>query len=279
MKSLFDEVSIKAGKLVTQHYSTSFSLSILLLSKKIRPKIYALYGFVRCADEIVDSFIGYDQKTLLEEFKKNYHLALNRKISVNPILNAFQAIVHTYKLYDLVEDFFTSMEMDLYKTYYQTQEEYEQYIHGSANVVGLMCLKIFTENDENQYQSLKPHAEALGAAFQKVNFLRDYQKDRKILGRTYFPNIIDGELKEYHKEQIIADIEKDFSKALIGIRKLPKNSRFGVFLAFKYYLTLLQKLKLKPILDIKQKRTRISNIYKSYLLLKTFIQYRFNQWY
>src|SRR5450631_1230649 len=218
MKLLFDQFSSRASKIITDSYSTSFSLGILYINKKIRGDIYAIYGFVRIADEIVDSFDGYDKKTLLENFKTETREALDKRISVNPILNSFQKTVHDYNIqYELIEVFFQSMEMDLKKISYD-DKTYEQYILGSAEVVGLMCLHVFTENNKESFEELKPFAMKLGSAFQKVNFLRDLKDDFHLLGRTYFPNLNLGEFTAQAKKQIEADIEMDFAIALPGIK-------------------------------------------------------------
>jgi phytoene/squalene synthetase len=276
MKTLFDSTSFQSSKLVTRKYSTSFSMGIRLLAPSIRNAVYAIYGFVRYADEIVDSFHDYDQKVLLDEFIEDYHRALERGISLNPILNSFQQVVHEYKLYDLVEDFLSSMRMDLHKTEYSTREEYEKYIHGSADVVGLMCLKIFVVGDEEKYEYLKGYAKHLGSAFQKVNFLRDIKNDFNELGRSYFPNIADRSLDNDTKEEIIRDIEFDFSEAYKGIRQLPVEGRLGVYIAYRYYLKLLKKLKRKDSKQIMKSRIRVSDPMKMLIFFKSFLRYKLN---
>jgi phytoene synthase len=229
MKSMFDNLSKEFSKKTTKTYSTSFSLGILFLQKKLRSPIYSIYGFVRFADEIVDSFHGFNKKDLLDYFKQDTYRAINNKISLNPILNSFQEVVHEYKInIKWIEKFFNSMEMDLYKTEYNIQN-YEQYILCSAEVVGLMCLHVFTEGDTVLFGKLKPYAMKLGAAFQKVNFLRDLKQDNQELGRTYFPNVDLRNFSHYDKIQIEHDIENDFSEALKGIKQLPLSSRNGVF--------------------------------------------------
>jgi phytoene synthase len=272
MKLLFDQFSSRASKIITDAYSTSFSLGILYINKRIRGDIYAIYGFVRTADEIVDSFDGYDKKTLLENFKIETREALDKRISVNPILNSFQNTVHNYNIqYELIELFFRSMEMDLKKVNYD-MDTYEKYILGSAEVVGLMCLRVFTENNNQAYEELKPFAMKLGAAFQKVNFLRDLKDDFHLLGRTYFPNLNLMDFNPQAKEQIEKDIEKDFAMALPGIKKLPRSSRKGVYLAYVYYMSLFNKIKRLPLQGLLQKRVRINNGRKMGLLFNSLLQ-------
>ena len=228
MKALFDSVSIRASRMITKAYSTSFSLGILGLDKKYHDPIYAIYGFVRFADEIVDSFEGYPQKELLERFWKDTYLALDEKISLNPVLNSFQQAVNTFEIdRDLIETFLKSMEMDLYKNDYD-EEGYKAYILGSAEVVGLMCLKVFVDGSEERYQTLKKPAMQLGSAFQKINFLRDLHADYKKLGRTYFPGVDLNNFDETVKTEIEADIDIDFRAGYEGIKQLPKGARFGV---------------------------------------------------
>jgi len=276
MKETFDSSSYKISKLVTNTYSTSFSLGINLLGKKVRPQIYAIYGFVRYADEIVDTFHEYDQKVLIEEFVEDYHKALERKISLNPILNSFQEVVNQYGLHDLVDSFIYSMMSDLEKEEYKTEEEYKKYIYGSADVVGLMCLKIFVDGDNSRYEAMKDEAMKLGSAFQKVNFLRDLKDDFERLGRSYFPNVTEYDFTENTKLEIIADIEDDFKEALQGILKLPIEGRLGVYVAYKYYLGLLKKIKQKSSENILQERIRISNPKKIFILAKSYVRHRIN---
>jgi phytoene synthase len=276
MKETFDSSSYKISKLVTNTYSTSFSLGINLLGKKVRPQIYAIYGFVRYADEIVDTFHEYDQKVLIEEFVEDYHKALERKISLNPILNSFQEVVNQYGLHDLVDSFIYSMMSDLEKEEYKTEEEYKKYIYGSADVVGLMCLKIFVDGDNPRYEAMKDEAMKLGSAFQKVNFLRDLKDDFERLGRSYFPNVTEYDFTENTKLEIIADIEDDFKEALQGILKLPIEGRLGVYVAYKYYLGLLKKIKQKSSETILQERIRISNPKKIFILAKSYVRHRIN---
>jgi len=276
MKSLYDNTSYKISKLVTNSYSTSFSLGIRLLAPNIRPAIYSIYGFVRYADEIVDTFHSFDQETLLDDFIKEYNKALDKKISLNPILNSFQEIVHKYGLYDLVNDFLDSMKMDLEKKDYNTDQEYKQYIYGSADVVGLMCLLVFVNGDRQRFEELKPNAMALGSAFQKVNFLRDIKNDFENLGRSYFPNVDKFNFNDQKKYDIIDDIEKDFAMAYEGIQKLPFNAKLGVFIAYKYYLSLLNKLKNKDSKQILETRIRISNPHKIWIFFKSLVRHKLN---
>lgn len=276
MKELFDTSSYQTSALITRKYSTSFSLGIRLLAPSVRNAIYSIYGFVRYADEIVDTFHDYDQEILLNEFVENYNKALDRGISLNPVLNSFQEVVHKYALYQLVEDFIKSMRMDLHKNNYYSREEYEQYIHGSAEVVGLMCLKVFVKGDETRFEELRDSALKLGSAFQKVNFLRDINNDINALGRSYFPNVEGKSFSEYQKMEIIRDIENDFSIAFQGIKQLPVEGRLGVYLAYKYYLNLLKKLKRKSSREILKSRIRVSNPIKAFILFKSFIRYQLN---
>ncbi|MBC8046325.1 MAG: phytoene/squalene synthase family protein [Fimbriimonadaceae bacterium] len=276
MKSLFDDVSSQCSKFTTHAYSTSFSLGIYFLKDKLRNPIYSIYGFVRFADEIVDSFEGYDKKRLLEKFKVETYEAIESRISLNPILNSFQLVVHQYNIsHDLIETFLKSMEMDLEKVNY-TSEKYEQYILGSAEVVGLMCLHVFTEGNKNLYDELKPFAMKLGAAFQKINFLRDMKADYQILGRTYFPNVDMTRFSSCTKRKIENEIEQDFKEALIGIKKLPSSSKGGVYLAYVYYNSLFKKIKGLPAQKLLSERIRISNGEKFGLMLNSMFQYKMN---
>jgi len=277
MKSIFDNVSFNSSKLVTKTYSTSFSLATKMLYKTIRGDIYNIYGFVRFADEIVDSFHGFDKEALFNRFSDDLELALKNKISLNPILNSFQHTFHKYNIdKSLVDAFMKSMRLDLHKTEYLTEEEYKAYIYGSADVVGLMCLKVFVNGDDNQFNTLKDTAMALGSAFQKVNFLRDLKADFEGLDRTYFPNTDLKNLNESSKQDIIDDIEKDFEMGLKGIKKLPIEAKFGVFMAYRYYSQLLKKLKKTPALKIKDSRIRVSNPKKIELLMRSYVKYQLN---
>ncbi|MDG1903131.1 MAG: phytoene/squalene synthase family protein [Schleiferiaceae bacterium] len=276
MKALFDSVSIRASRMTTKAYSTSFSLGILGLDKKYHDPIYAIYGFVRFADEIVDSFEGYPQKELLERFWKDRHLALDEKISLNPILNSFQQVVNTFEIdRDLIETFLKSMEMDLYKNDYD-EAGYKAYILGSAEVVGLMCLKVFVDGSEERYQILKKPAMQLGSAFQKINFLRDLHADYKKLGRTYFPGVDLNNFNETVKTEIEADIDIDFMAGYEGIKQLPKGARFGVYIAYVYYYSLFKKIKKTHCDIILSQRVRISNKRKYGLFVSSFVRHTIN---
>tara|TARA_B100001996_G_scaffold313638_1_gene256067 strand:- start:555 stop:1394 length:840 start_codon:yes stop_codon:yes gene_type:complete len=277
MKKIFDEVSYSCSKKVTNTYSTSFSLACKMLSKNIRQDIYNIYGFVRFADEIVDSFHDYNKKILFEEFYKDLEKAIKNKIHLNPILNSFQITFHKYNLgKDLIDAFMASMKKDLTVNKYETNEEYQGYIFGSADVVGLMCLKVFVKGDQKKYDTLKDYAMKLGSAFQKVNFLRDYKSDLEILKRSYFPNTHVNNLNEKSKKEIINDIEKDFNKGLMGIKMLPIEAKFGVFMAYRYYNQLLKRLKQTPATEIKNTRIRVPNLKKIELLTRSYVKYQLN---
>ncbi|NRB58721.1 MAG: phytoene/squalene synthase family protein [Winogradskyella sp.] len=277
MKSIFDNVSRECSKLVTNSYSTSFSMATKMLSESIRQDIYNIYGFVRFADEIVDTFHDYDKETLFKNFENDLESALKHKISLNPILNSFQETYHKYGIdKHLVDSFMDSMRLDLHKKDYLTDEEYKNYIYGSADVVGLMCLKVFVKGDNKKYEDLKDSAMSLGSAFQKVNFLRDLKADFEDLSRTYFPNTDLNHLDEASKAEIIKDIENDFAKGLKGIKKLPLEARFGVFMAYRYYNKLLQKLRNTPALEIKSARIRVPNYKKVELLTRSYVKYQLN---
>lgn len=277
MKAIFDSVSYKCSKVVTTSYSTSFSLATKMLAKSIRQDIYNIYGFVRFADEIVDTFHDYDKETLFNNFENDLELALKNKISLNPILNAFQHTYHKYNIEKhMVDAFMKSMRLDLSKTKYTTDQEYKDYIYGSADVVGLMCLKVFVKGDNDQYEKLKDTAMSLGSAFQKVNFLRDLKSDHELLDRTYFPNTDLNNLTEEDKLFIINDIENDFKKGLEGIKQLPMEAKFGVFMAYRYYHQLLAKLKKTPALEIKNTRIRVPNYKKAELLTRSYVKYQLN---
>ena len=273
MKALFDNTSYECSQLITKRYSTSFSMGILLFKPSIRPAIYAIYGFVRYADEIVDTFLDYKQEELLNEFEQDYFKALDRKISMNPILNAFQEVVLKYDLQDYVLDFLKSMRRDLSQSAYLSEEEYNEYIYGSADVVGLMCLRVFVNNNQQKFDELKPFAMKLGSAFQKVNFLRDLKDDLEGLERSYFPNLKSLPMSPKVKHEIILDIENDFAEALVGIQKLPIESKMGVYLAYKYYLKLLKKLKATTSEQIMNERIRVSNPTKILILMRAYTKY------
>ncbi|WP_190811481.1 phytoene/squalene synthase family protein [Flagellimonas sp. S3867] len=275
MKSIFDRVSYNCSKIVTETYSTSFALATKMLSVSIRKDIYNIYGFVRFADEIVDTFHDYNKKELFENFEASFEASIENKISLNPILNSFQ---HTYHKYDiphhLVEAFMKSMRMDLTKKKYNTYEEYKEYIYGSADVVGLMCLCVFVNGDKEKYEELKESAMALGSAFQKVNFLRDLKADYEGLERSYFPNTNLMELDEVSKKRIVDEITADFELGYSGIVKLPEQAKFGVYTAYRYYKKLLQKLQSTPPLEIKNTRIRVPNYQKFGLLAESYVNYK-----
>ncbi len=277
MKSIFDTVSRTCSKAVTNAYSTSFSSATKMLAPSIRQDIYNIYGFVRFADEIVDSFHEYDKELLLDEFSADLFKAINRKISLNPILNSFQETVHKYDIDpSLYKAFLKSMRLDLHKSTYLTQEEYKEYIYGSADVVGLMCLKVFVNGNQKKYEELRESAMSLGSAFQKVNFLRDLKADYEDLSRSYFPDTNLDALDEVSKQKIITEIEADFKSGLQGISNLPAEAKFGVYTAYIYYSKLLNKLKKVPSLEIKNKRISVPNYQKAGLLAKSYISYRLN---
>ena len=277
MKELFDKISEECSKNVTKSYSTSFSLATKLLSSNIRQDIYNIYGFVRFADEIVDTFHSYNKKELFKRFVDDLNHSLKEKISLNPILNSFQKTVHKYNIdRDLINSFLKSMEQDLKKKKYESIHEYNEYIYGSADVVGLMCLKVFVSGRNDDYKKLKPYAMSLGSAFQKVNFLRDLNDDYKKLNRVYFPGVEYGTFNEDVKNNIMIDIEKDFAKALKGIYMLPNNSKFGVYAAYKYYKRLLRKLERASYLQIKSERVRVPNYQKVDVLARSYVRYRLN---
>ncbi len=276
MMQLFHDVSQMCSRITTERYSTSFSSAIRLLNDELRQPIHNIYGFVRFADEIVDTFHNYDKMALLSEFKKDTYESISRGISLNPILNSFQLTVNAYKIdYDLIEAFFNSMEMDLDRTNHNNNS-YGAYIYGSAEVVGLMCLYVFLEGDLNKYKQLKPHAQSLGAAFQKVNFLRDLKADYSSLNRTYFPGLDFSNFTYQQKQQIEDDIQKDFEHAYVGILQLPGKARFGVYVAYKYYLSLFKKIKkLKPV-TILNERVRIPNYTKAMILVRAGVRNQLN---
>ena len=277
MKTIFDSVSEDCSKIVTKTYSTSFSMATKMLSNTIRQDIYNIYGFVRLADEIVDSFHDYNKEKLFIQFESDLEAALTNKISLNPILNSFQQTYYTYGIEkNMVDAFMKSMRQDLHKTVYSTEEEYKNYIYGSADVVGLMCLKVFVKGNNEKYEALKQTAMALGSAFQKVNFLRDLKADHDELNRTYFPNTDLNNLDETSKKSIIDDIEKDFTEGLSGIKQLPLEAKFGVFMAYRYYNQLLKKLKITPALEIKSTRIRVPNYKKIELLTRSYVKYQLN---
>ncbi|MDX1903271.1 MAG: phytoene/squalene synthase family protein [Thermonemataceae bacterium] len=275
-QNLYDTTTFKCSKLITEHYSTSFTLGIKTLAKKFHFPIYAIYGFVRYADEIVDTFHQYDKKELLERFRKDTYQAINEQISLNPVLHSFQIVVNQYAIEnELIEAFLKSMEMDLYETNYD-EKHYKTYIYGSAEVVGLMCLRVFCEGNAAFYESLKEPARSLGAAFQKINFLRDLQSDYQERGRTYFPDVDFQEFDENAKKIIEKDIQKDFDDAYEGIKKLPKGARMGVYLAYVYYINLFKKIKRQKASTIMQKRIRVADSQKIKLLFTSYLKHQLN---
>lgn len=276
MIKLFHDVSQQCSKAVTEKYRTSFSSAIRLLHPDLRTPIYNIYGFVRFADEIVDTFHQYRKEELLTEFRKDTYAAIERGISLNPILHSFQITVREYNIsHDLIDAFFNSMEMDLSKTTYNSNG-YKEYIYGSAEVVGLMCLYVFCEGDRNMYNDLKPAAQSLGAAFQKVNFLRDVKADYEQLNRSYFPEVDFKNFTSCMKKQIEDDISRDFEHAYEGILNLPPKARFGVYVAYKYYLSLFKKIKRTTPASIMEQRIRIPNYGKAYIVAKAGLRSQLN---
>jgi len=276
MKKLFDQVSLQCSRITTNAYSTSFSLGIKMLDKKFHNPIYSIYGFVRFTDEIVDTFHDYDKKKLLTSFTKDTYQAIEEKISLNPILQSFQLVVNQYSInHQLIDAFLHSMELDLEQNSYD-KKGYDEYIYGSAEVVGLMCLQVFCEGDSQQYESLKSPARSLGSAFQKINFLRDFNNDYQDMGRLYFPNIRMDNFSETVKKEIEADILNDFELGFQGIKRLPKGAKFGVYVAYIYYLSLFRKITQKSVNEILCARIRVSNLRKLSLLFGAFIRHRLN---
>ena len=277
MKAIFDKVSNDCSEITTKAYSTSFSLGIKILDKSLHNPIYGIYGFVRFADEIVDSFHNYNKKELFNKYKSDTYLGIKNKISLNPIINSFQEVVNKFEIgHSLIESFLDSMEMDLEDQNYD-ENTYKKYILGSAEVVGLMCLTIFVNGDQNKYNELKPYAMKLGSAFQKINFLRDVNDDYKTLGRTYFPEVNMENFNKSDKLKIENEIENELTEGLKGIRMLPNTSKGGVYLAYKYYYNLFKKIKKIPAQQILEKRTRISNLRKFTILISSMIKYHSKQ--
>ncbi len=277
MKSIFDTISYDCSRNITKAYSTSFSLAVKMLSPSIRRDIYNIYGFVRLADEIVDSFHDYDKEALFSRFESDLQNTLDERISLNPVLNAFQHTVCKYGIDDnLIDAFMSSMKQDLVKKEYATFAEYNQYIYGSADVVGLMCLKVFTNNDNERYEALKAPAMRLGSAFQKINFLRDLKADMEGLERNYFPTLNLDEMNDDTKCAIIEEIEADLHEGYQGILQLPAEAKFGVYTAYVYYRTLLKKLKNTPPMEIQNTRIRVPNYQKMGLLACCYVNYHFN---
>lgn len=273
---LYDSTCFDCSRLITNNYSTSFSLGIKAFAQKFRDPIYAIYGFVRYADEIVDTFHEHDKPKLIAAFRAETFKAIKERISLNPVLHSFQIVVNHYRIdTDLIDAFLTSMEMDLYTQNYD-EDGYKAYIYGSAEVVGLMCLRVFCEGNEHQYQALVPNACSLGSAFQKVNFLRDVKADREERGRTYFPNVNFDQFTERDKQAIELDIQKDFDDAFEGIKKLPVGSKLGVYIAYTYYKQLFKKIIRTPVDDILQKRVRVSDTRKLALFAQAVMQQKLN---
>jgi phytoene/squalene synthetase len=277
MLQLYNHLSYNISKLVTKAYSTSFSRAVSFLDGDIRDAIYSIYGFVRLADEIVDTFHDFDKNLLLLEFEDDFYRALRDGISLNPALNSFQLTVRKYNIDDsLIQSFLKSMKLDLLRLEHKTREETEEYIYGSAEVVGLMCLKIFVNGDEKMYREMQTPARKLGSAFQKVNFLRDLKNDTQDLKRQYFHTLADRNFDEKVKAEIVNDIEKDFAFSLEGMKKLPRNSRLGVMIAYYYYIRLLRKIKRIPAHELQERRIRVNDFSKLILLFKALIANRLN---
>lgn len=276
MIDLYHKISVDASKNVTQLYSTSFSMGIKLLDKNIHDAIFSIYGFVRLADEIVDTFHDYPKSEMLQEFKEETYKALDRKISVNPILHAFQMVVNKFSIdRELIDKFLLSMEQDLNDIQYSS-DGYKEYIVGSAEVVGLMCLKVFVNGDNDLYSKLEEPARKLGAAFQKINFLRDVKADYQELGRTYFPGVDLEQFTPDEKLKIEEDIQDDFECALEGIIKLPSSSRLGVYVAYRYYFSLFKKIKKVSSDRLMEERIRVPNTKKILITFKSMFQNQFN---
>jgi 15-cis-phytoene synthase len=274
--NLYKETCMECSRLITQRYSTSFSMGIRLFDAKFRGPIYAIYGFVRFADEIVDTFHDFPKKMLLDNFKEETYKAINQKISLNPVLQSFQTTVNQYGIdKELIDAFLYSMEMDLYNADYE-QDMYEKYIYGSAEVVGLMCLRVFCEGNDSEYQRLKEPARSLGSAFQKINFLRDMKSDFDERGRVYFPKIDFARFDNHQKSDIEADINNDFDNGLLGIKSLPKGVRLGVYLAYVYYTNLFKKIKRAPATEVQKERIRVTDRKKIYLLFSCTLKEKLN---
>jgi 15-cis-phytoene synthase len=276
MMSLYTNTCLECSEIITKRYSTSFSLGIRSFDKSLRPPIYAVYGFVRFADEIVDTFHDHDKKTLLDRFRAETYQAIEEKISLNPVLHSFQKVVNEYQIDTaLIDAFLDSMEMDLYHNRYE-DSLYSTYIYGSAEVVGLMCLKVFVKGDQAEYERLRPFACKLGSAFQKINFLRDMKSDFDERGRVYFPGVDFCHFDNYQKETIEADIQAEFDEALIGIKQLPKTARLGVYLAYVYYTNLFSKIKSANAARVKQERIRVNDSKKVYLMFRSALRHSMN---
>jgi len=277
MIHLFDEVAFECSQKVTNGYSTSFSSAVRMLAPSIRPAIHSIYGFVRFADEVVDTFHDKDKKLLLDKFEWDLYQAIEMGISLNPILHSFQKTIKEYNIdIELVDAFLQSMRMDIEKKDYKTNEEYQEYIYGSADVVGLMCLKVFVDGSDEEYQKLKPTAMKLGSAFQKVNFLRDLKNDAEILERSYFPEVDLKNLSPEVKTKIVSEIKADFDAAYEGIKQLPASSKFGVYTAYRYYKQLLKKLQKTPSNKLMETRIRVSDYHKYGLLMQSYLNIKLN---
>lgn len=276
MFNLFTKTSEDCSKIITKRYSTSFSMGILAFSREFRAPIYNIYGFVRFADEIVDTFHDYDKAELLKEFKNETYKAIKMGISLNPVLHSFQKTVNEYNIsWELIEAFFASMEMDLQKADY-VAGEYNNYIYGSAEVIGLMCLKVFCKGQQSEYDVLSKYARRLGSAFQKVNFLRDIKSDYDERGRVYFPGVEFNYFDNAQKEKIEEEIQKDFEEAYIGIKRLPKGVRFGVYVAYVYYMNLFKKIRNSNVNVVKKERIRVNDRKKMILFLKSAVRHSLN---
>ena len=277
MNDMYSDISIRISRIITNSYSTSFSRAISFLNKEIRDAIFSIYGFVRIADEIVDTFHDFDKHGLLDRFERNYYEALAEGISINPVLNAFQLTVKKYNINDeLIQAFLKSMKLDLYRLEHRSKDETDEYIYGSAEVVGLMCLKVFVKGNDTLYNELEMPARRLGSAFQKVNFLRDLKNDTVILKRQYFHNLADRPFDNETKNEIIRDIENDFALSLEGLKRLPQNSRLGVIIAYTYYNTLLRKIRRVPAEKLLEKRIRVADVVKIILLFKAWFANKFD---
>lgn len=276
MMDLYTSTSFECSKIVTERYSTSFSQGIRAFDSKLRPPVYAIYGFVRYADEIVDTFHDYNKRKLINQFKSEIFEALETGISLNPILHAFQKVVHKYKIETcLINAFFASMEMDLEKKSYSS-DLYNTYVYGSAEVIGLMCLRVFCAGDDSLYSRLLPEARRLGSAFQKINFLRDIKADFEERGRVYFPGVDFARFSESDKKEIETDIQKDFEEGLKGIRELPRAAKRGVFVAYLYYYELFRKIRSRPVDLLGKERVRVSDRRKLYLMARALLQDKLN---
>ena len=272
MANLYTKISFEISKLVTRSYSTSFSRAVSFLDRDIRDAIYSIYGFVRLADEIVDTFHDFNKIYLLEKFEKDFDDSIELGISLNPVMNSFMLTVKKYKIDDgLIRAFLKSMKTDLFKSDHASREETDEYIYGSAEVVGLMCLKVFVNGNEELYNELRMPAKKLAAAFQKVNFLRDIKNDTELLNRKYFHDLVDSKFDESLKYSLVEDIKSDFASSLAGMRKLPEDSRLGVMIAYTYYMNLLRKIEKTPAEQLLKTRVRVPDLTKLILLIKAYL--------